>query len=149
MLTFHCEKYVFDIKGSVTCLLQLVNAITNVRDTNKQYFFISNNGLVSHCDFEYEGKDSHFFRIFIKIAFFCRINSRRDSHFFRIFIKIAFFCRINSRRGYPLNEQSSNLIDRHTHNPGDSCGIAGSKECPAPRTCLVYDGGNRRNTGEV
>ena len=48
-----------------------------------------------------------------------------------------------------LDEQSPNLEDEGRGDPGDDGGIDGGEGGPAPRTCLVLDGGYCGDTGEV
>ena len=50
---------------------------------------------------------------------------------------------------YLLNEQSANLENEGGGDPGDEGGVGCCEECPAPGACLVLDGGNGGDTGEV
>jgi len=47
------------------------------------------------------------------------------------------------------NEQAAELEDEGGGDPGNGGGIEGGEGGPAPGACLVLDGGNGGDTGEV
>ena len=47
------------------------------------------------------------------------------------------------------SEKQANLVDGSTDYPGDDGGVDGCEGCPTPRTCLVLDGDDGGDAGEI